>query len=89
LLVRREAVVGAGLDENGASLTDSHLLALDLQRAGALEHDVELVVLVRLLTIRLGRDQDVDADLETGGVVDDLVPSTGLVEPLLDRGDLE
>ena len=37
-----------------------------------------------LLTVRFRRDQDVDPDLETGRLVDDLVAS-GLEEPVLSR----
>ena len=54
--------------------------ALDLEHAAALEHDVDLVVLVRLLPVRLGRDEHVDADLETRRGVDDLVAAASLDE---------
>jgi hypothetical protein len=89
MLVRGEAVVGAGLDENGTSLPDWDLLTFDLQDPGALEHDVDLVVLVRLLPVGLGCNEDVDAELEACGFVHDLVASAGLREPLPCSGDLE
>src|SRR5262245_23041299 len=89
VLVRGEAMVSAGLDEDRASLADRHLRILDLQHAVSLEHDVDLVVLVRLLAIGLRCDEHIHADLEPGGLVDDLVPSTGFAEPLANRRDLE
>src|SRR5438270_401238 len=72
-LVADEAVLGSRRDEDGASLLELDPLVLDLEHAAALQHDVDLVVLVRLLAVGLGRDEHVDADLETGGAVDDLV----------------
>src|SRR5581483_5171679 len=82
LFVRREAVVGARIDEHGVPLRDRHGLALDLEDAAALEHDVHLVVLVRLLAVRLRRDEDVDAELDARRLVDDLVAAAGRAEPL-------
>ena len=46
---------------------------LDLEDTAALEDDVDLVLVVRLLAVRLGSDEDVDPDLEARGAVDDLV----------------
>jgi hypothetical protein len=60
-VVGAEAVVGAGGDEDGVALDKRRLLALDLEDARSLEHDVDLVFVVWLLAVRLGRDQDVDA----------------------------
>lgn len=82
-------MVGPRLDEHGSPLTDRNLLVLHLEDTRPFDHDVELVVLVRLLLIRLGRDEHVHPDLEAGGLVDDLVATAGLTEPLLDRCDLE
>lgn len=89
MLVGREAVVGAGLDEHGTPFADGNVLSLHLEDAGPLEHDVELVVLVRLLPVRLRCDEDVHTDLEARGRVDNLVAAAGVDESLLDRGDLE
>ena len=50
-------------------------LALDLEGSFAFEHDVDLVVGVRLLPVRFRGNQDVDADLEAGRLVDDLIAS--------------
>ena len=68
---------------------DGDLFSLDFEDACALEDDVELVVLVRLLPIGLRRDETVDPDLEAGGLVDDLVATAGLTKPFLDGCDLE
>src|ERR687888_89662 len=83
MLVRGEAMVCAGLDEDGAPFPDANLFALDLEHARPLQDDVDLVVLVRLLPVRLGRDEHVDADLEPGRRVDDLVSPSALAEALL------
>jgi hypothetical protein len=82
-------MVGPGLDEDRGPFTDRNLLELHLEHTCPFEDDVELVVLVRLLLIRLGRDEHVHPDLEAGGLVDDLVATAGLTEPLLDGCNLE
>jgi hypothetical protein len=82
-------MVGASLHEHGASFRDRHGLALDLEDAAAFEHDVDLVVLVRLLAIRLGRHKHVDAELEARRFVDDLVAASGGYETFLDLRDAE
>ena len=69
MLVRREPVVGTGLDEDRGALSHRDVFAFHLQHTGAFEDDVELVVLLRLLPVRLGRDQDLHTELETGGLV--------------------
>lgn len=89
MLVRGEAMVGSSLHEDRASLLDGDLLAFDLQHTCALEHDVHLVVLVRLLPVWLRCDKHVDAQLEACGFVDYLVATAGLTEPLLDGSNLE
>jgi hypothetical protein len=48
-------------------------LAFDVQDAAALDDDVDLVVCVRLLTVGLRCDQDVDAELEPRRLVNDSV----------------
>ena len=52
------------------------------------EHDVDLVVHMRLLAVGLRRDEHVDADLEPGRLVDDLVPASSLLEPAPGRFDV-
>jgi len=46
LLVADEAVLGAGRNEDGVPLAKLDVLSLDLEHAAALEHDVDLVVIV-------------------------------------------
>ena len=89
LLVAGEAMLGAGGDEDRVALAELDRLAFDLQRAAALDHDVDLVVLVRLLAVGLGRDQHVDAQLEPGRAVDDLVAAARGNEPRPATGDVE
>src|SRR5205809_7159078 len=89
VLVGRETMIRPGLDEDSRALSHGDLLALYLEDACPFEDDVELVVVVRLLAVRLGRDEAVDTDFEAGGLVDDLVTTAGLTEPLLDGCDFE
>src|SRR5262249_53503043 len=63
-----------------AALLERSRDTLDLEHAAALEHDVDLVLLVRLLPVGLGRHQHVDADLEPRRRVDDLVSATPFEE---------
>ena len=91
LLVAGEPMLGAGGDEDRVALAELDRLAFDLQRAAALDHDVDLVVLVRLLAVGLGRDQHVDAQLEPGRAVDDLVaaaarPRAAARQPAMSNG---
>src|SRR5436853_583576 len=74
-------MVRARGDEAGVADVHRDALALDVEHARALEHDVDLVVVVRLLPVRLGRDEDVDAELETRRLVDDLIPPAGRARP--------
>ena len=53
-------------------------LVSDLEDAAALEDDVDLVFVVRLLSVRLGGDEHVDADLEPRRAVDDVVAAATL-----------
>jgi hypothetical protein len=76
-------VVRTGLDEYGAPLRHRHGLALDLEHAASFENDVHLVVLVGLLAVGLGRDQNVDAELEARRLVDDLVAAGRGYETIL------
>ena len=63
--------------------------ALDREDAAPLEDDVDLVVVVRLLPVGLGRHEHVDAELEPRRRVDDLVAAAGRLEPRPDLLDLE
>ena len=71
------------------SALDRDALALDLELARAVQDDVELVMLVRLLAVRLRRDEHVHADLERGRLVDDLVAAVPGLEPAADLFDVE
>jgi hypothetical protein len=82
-------MVGSGLDEDGAPFFHRNLLVLHLKQAGALENDVYLVILVGLLPVGFGGDQDVDPELQARRLVDDLVTTARLPEPRLCSGDLE
>jgi hypothetical protein len=82
-------VVGPGRDEDGRALLHARRLAFHLQDAAALEDDVDLVVLVRLLPVRLRSDEDVDPDLEPRRLVDDLVAAARLLKPAPGRFDVE
>jgi hypothetical protein len=53
------------------------------EHPASFEHDVDLVVLVGRLVVRLGRDEHVDADLEPGRAVNDLVAAGPGLEALL------
>ena len=64
------------------------MLAFDVEHAVPFEDDVDLVVVVRLLAVGLWGDEDVDADLETGGGVDDLV-AAGFAQAFLHGFDVE
>src|SRR6266511_5966172 len=88
-LVSREAVIGAGRHEGRLPFLDRNGLAFDREDPPTLEHEVELVVLVRLLAVRLRRDEDVDADLEPRRAVNDLVATVTGREALPDSLDLE
>ena len=62
-------MVGCRLHEHRSALLHGNLLALDLENAGALEDNVELVVLVGLLPVGLWRDEHIDPDFEAGRLV--------------------
>jgi hypothetical protein len=89
VLVRGEAMLGVRLYKDGAALSDRYLLTLHLEYASALEDDIQLIVLVGLLPIRLRGDEHVDADFEADGLVDDLVATAGLTEPFFDGCDFK
>src|SRR2546430_7204019 len=82
-------MLGMRLHKDSASLSDRYLLTLNLEDAGALEHDVELVILMRLLAVGLWSDEHIDANFEAGGLVDDLIASAGLTKPFFDGCDLK
>jgi hypothetical protein len=82
-------MVDACLDEDGVAFFHGHLRPLDGEDARAFEHDVDLVVFMRLLLVRLRRDEHIDTELEAGGLVDDLVTPARGAQLLDDRRDSE
>ena len=70
-------MLGTRGHEDGLAPVHIDLLPFDLEGSAALQHDVDLVVLVRLLTVGLGRHEHVYPELETRRLVDDLVASAG------------
>jgi hypothetical protein len=89
VLVCRKAVVCTGFDEDRAALSDGDLFPFHLEDTCALEHDIDLVVFMGLLTVRLWSDQHVNAEFQPRRFVDDLVTPAGLGELLLDGPNLE
>jgi hypothetical protein len=79
----------ACLHEDGGSLFHFDPLPLHIEYTSPLQHDVQLVVFVRLLAVRLGRDEYIHANLEPGRFVHDLVAAARSAEPILDDLDFE
>ena len=78
MLISGEAMLRAGFDEDCCALFHGNLLAFDLEDARALEDHVQLVVVMGLLSIWLRGHEAVDTGFEAGGLMDDLVSTTGL-----------
>ena len=62
-------------DEHRVPLAEVGRRPLDVQRASSFQDDVHLVVSMRLLAVRLRR-QNVDADLEPGRLMNELVAAS-------------
>jgi hypothetical protein len=88
-LIAHEPMLRARLHIGGASLLELDLFVFDLERAPAFEHDVDLVPFMRLLAIRLGGDENVNADLQTRRLVHDLVATVTCAETLGDVKHIE
>ena len=73
-------MLGARRDEQRHPLAERGRRVLDLEDAAALQNDVHLVLVVGLLPVGLGGNEDVDADLEAGRGVDDLVAAATLAQ---------
>src|SRR5436190_3408170 len=89
LLVRAEAMVRPGLDEDRVAHLHRDRLALDVEHAASLQHNVDLVVSVGLLPVRLRCDKDADAELESRRLVHDLVAAADGYETILCLRDAE
>ncbi len=74
-------MLDACLDEDRLAFAKGDRLPHHLEDAAAFERNVDLVVLVWLLAVGLGSDEDVDADLEPRRLVDDLVTAVRRHEP--------
>src|SRR5262249_16441032 len=83
-----EAVFGTRAHERALTLAQLEELAFHVERAAALEDDVHLVVVVRLLAVRLRRDEHVHAEFEARRLVHDLVAAAGRRQALLRPEDL-
>jgi len=88
-LVAGEPMVGSGGDEDRVSLREVPWLSLDLDVTLAVEHDVDLVERMRRLAVGLWSDEHVDADLESGGLMDYLVPTALVGQPLGGASNVE
>jgi hypothetical protein len=73
LLVAGEAVLGTCRNEHGMALVEIDGLTLHVEHPATFEHDIDLIVFMRLLPVRLGRDKHVDANFEPGRRMYDLV----------------
>jgi hypothetical protein len=82
-------MLGAGLDEDGVAFGHGKNLTFDFERAASFDDDVNLVIGVRLLRVRVRRDEHVDADLEPAGTMDDLVAAVARLESALRLADSE
>jgi hypothetical protein len=70
-----EVVVRTSGDESGAALLERKHLVLHPQRPASFEDEIELVPFVRFLAVGVRRGEEVDADLDSRRLVDDLVPA--------------
>jgi hypothetical protein len=66
-------MLGAGRDEERVADTSLESLAIDLEHTASLEDDVDLVVLVRFLTVALRGNELVHPELEARRLMEDLV----------------
>src|SRR4051812_18614791 len=89
VLVTNEAMLGAGRNKHGMALSQLDGIPFDLERSLTLEDDVDLVVFMGLLSVRLRGDEDVDPKLELLRTVDDLVAACSGQQALLDPCDVE
>ena len=89
MLVRREAVLSAGGDEQRHAFAERGRAALDLEHTAPLEHDVHLVLVVGLLPVGFRGDEHVDPDLEPRRLVHHLVTAATLDQRPVGRGNVE
>jgi hypothetical protein len=82
-------MLDAGGDERRLTFLELDRLARELEHAAALEHEIDLVVLVRLLTVWLGRHQHVHPKLEPRRLVYELVAAVCGCQATLGGADVE
>jgi hypothetical protein len=87
--VARELVHGAGRNEDGIALRQREFIAFNRQDAAAFEHDVDLIVLVRLLVVGLRCYENINADFDAWRLVDDLIPAVAGGEAHSSRAHVE
>ena len=88
MLVAHELVLRPGRHEHRMPLAQLDAFAFNLQDSVPFEYDVDLVVLVRLLAVRLGSDEHVHPHLDPGGGMNDLVAPQALRKPLCHTRDI-
>jgi hypothetical protein len=89
VLVGAKEVVSAGGDERRMAFAKLELFSTDLERASPFENDVELVVVVDALAVGLRGDERVDADLEPGRFMNELVTSVSGAQACLGFRDVK
>jgi len=78
VLIGSETVVGPGGDERHATFPKLQPFSVDIEHAGPLEDDVELILRMQQPTVRLRRGKRIHDDLKPCRLVEDLVsPVTG------------
>src|SRR5215210_4455933 len=82
-------MLGAGRHEDCVSLPQLDTLVFYLEHSSALEHHVDLVVLVWLLPVWFRCDEHVHPDLEAGGAVNHFVATGPGCESFLRACDVE
>jgi hypothetical protein len=89
VLIGAEAVVGAGGYKRCLTFPKLQLLSVGVEHPAAFEDDIELVIGVCTLMVRLWRDKRIHADLKPGRLVDDLVPTVSGAKARFGPGDVE
>ena len=75
--------------ERSVTFPKLHLLTVDIKHPASLKNDVELVVGVHTLMVRLRSDKRVDTNLEPSRFVDDLATAVGGPNARLGSTDVE
>lgn len=89
MLIGTEAMLRACGDERRMPVPKLQLMSIDVEHPASLEDDVEALVGVHGLIVRLRRDERVDAYLKTWRLVHDLASTLSGTETCFDSGDVE